>query len=115
MKRIKVLILGLLVICLLSVDVFGYDFPINNKSHNINEQITVLELSNVKSLGVEPLMVRAVVVKKKANQTLIRIVSETYRNRLFLIDGNIDAKKGDYIEGFLGKNKFAPINNRRLR
>jgi hypothetical protein len=80
-----------------------------------SQKILKVQLADRNELGIEPLMIRGLVIKKipQKNIILVRIVSETYRNRIIAIEGNLQADKGQYVEGYLNKNKFAPIGRRQ--
>ncbi len=79
-----------------------------------NSEITIVHIADKSNLGIEPLMIRGLVIKKipQKNISLIRIVSETYRNKIIAIEGNINASKGQYIEGYFCEDKFAPIERK---
>ncbi len=96
------------------INAYSYDL---NKGKNFldkgqtNQQILEVKLVNGNKLGVDSLMIIAVVIKQMEdeNASVVRIISGTYRNRLMIIKGDINAKKGEYIRGFMNKNQFSLV------
>ena len=91
--------------------------PINGFAGNLKiEGLKILKgkpmivhiVTHRRNLGVEPLMIRGVVIRKmpERNLTLVRIISETYRNRVIAIEGCLKTQKGQYVEGYFGKGNF---------
>ena len=103
------------LILILNLGIVGFTNEVKN-SENLDKetQITIVHITDKSNLGIEPLMIRGLVIKKipQKNISLIRIVSETYRNRVIAIKGNINASKGQYIEGYFYEDKFAPIERK---
>ena len=109
-KNFKQSMLLFIVAICLTMPVNGFAGNLKNEGLKIlKEKPMIVHITtNRRDLGIEPLMIRGVVIRKvpERNLTLVRIVSETYRNRIIAINGILKAQKGQYVEGYFGKGNF---------
>ena len=103
------MLLFIVAICL-TVPVNGFADDFKNKELKIlkGKPMIMHIVTNRRDLGIEPLMICGVVIRKMSerNLTLVRVISGTYRNRVIAVEGYLKAQKSQYVEGYFGKGNF---------
>ncbi len=110
----SILMLNVNVVCLSSdVKIQAFSTQTYSKEH----KTIIAHMVSQDDLKGEALPIKGIVLKKSQhkdkNICIIEIISETYRGYTLIVQGKIKAKEGEKVEGFLYKDKFAPLGKLR--
>ena len=97
--------IGVLFMSLIYVQNSSYAFD--------NKEDMSAEIVDTLSDCKEPLMIRVKIIKvnNKTDQCLARVLSETYRGRMIVLDSCYNLKKGDDIMGMFCDDEFSVVKD----